>query len=231
MRLKFLIGVFMKRTEDLGVFDLKIFQDDELYTFTSDAILLAKFATVKPNETVADFCAGCGIVGFYLYGLSPDKISSVTFFEMQKPLFGLINENIERNSLNAKFSAYNIKIQELPKSLYGKFSLIVCNPPYMNALAGERDASETIAVCRREICLPLSELIVAIKNGLKFGGRVCLVHRSDRLIDVVCAMRENGIEPKRIVPVAPKGKDPYLVLIEGVKGGKSGLKLGATAFN
>ena len=221
----------MKRTEDLGVSDLKIYQDDALYTFTSDAIMLAKFARVKPKDTVADLCAGCGVVGFYLYGLSPEKISSVTFFEMQKPLFDLINENIERNALKDKFTAYNLKVQDIPKSMYGKFSLIVCNPPYMSVGAGEKDASEEIAVCRREICLSLDELIAAIAKGLKFGGRVCIVHRSDRLIDVVCGMREKGIEPKRIVPVAPFGKEPYLVLIEGVKGGKSGLKLGATAFN
>ncbi|MBQ6922313.1 MAG: methyltransferase [Clostridia bacterium] len=214
----------MKIREDLGS-DIKIFQDDELYTFTSDAILLSRFARVKPKETVADFCAGCGIVGFELYRLSPDKISSVAFFEMQKPLFDLIEENIAYNGLGDKFSAYNVKIQDIPKEFYGKFSLITCNPPYMKKDAGEKDASETIAVCRREMELDIDALVSAIKKGLKFGGRACLVYRADRLVDIVVKMRENGIEPKRIVPVAPKGKKPYLVLVEGVKGGKSGLDL------
>ena len=216
----------MKKAEDLGLIGLKVLQDDKLYTFTSDAILLAKFAKVKAGEVVADFCAGCGIVGFELYGLSPDKIRSVTFFEMQKPLFDLVEENIALNDLKDKFYAYNMKIQDLPKNLYGKFSLIVCNPPYMKTTAGENDASAEIAACRREIYLDLKELVTAIKNGLKFGGRACIVHRADRLIDLVCLMRENGIEPKRIVPVLPKGgKKPYLVFVEGVKGGKSGLEL------
>ena len=216
----------MKKAEDLGLIGLKVLQDDELYTFTSDAILLAKFARVKAGEVVADFCAGCGIVGFELYGLSPDKISSVTFFEMQKSLFDLIEENIALNGLKDKFCAHNIMIQDLPKNLYGKYSLIVCNPPYMKALSGENDAKAEIAVCRREIYLDLKDLVIAIGRGLKYGGRACIVHRADRLIDLVCLMRENGIEPKRIVPVLPKkGKKPYLVLVEGVKGGKSGLEL------
>ena len=221
----------MKREEDLNLSGLKIYQDDELYTFTSDAILLSRFARVKAKETVADFCAGVGVVGFNLYGLSPDKISSLTFFEMQKPLFDLIEENIEKNGLKDKFKAENIRLQDLPKSYYGKFSLIVCNPPYMSKNSGEVDKDERIAVCRREIALNLDELITAISRGLKFGGRTCIVHRADRLAEVICKMREKGIETKRITPVAPKGKQPYLVLIEGVKGGKPGVKLTSALEN
>ena len=75
----------MLSIEYLNVSDLKIYQDDELYRFTSDSVILSRFATVKPNDDVADFCSGSGIVGFHLYGLNP-KIKSVTFFEMQSAL-------------------------------------------------------------------------------------------------------------------------------------------------
>lgn len=221
----------MKTLEDLGLSGLKIYQDEEIYGFTSDALLLARFARVKPRETVADFCAGVGVVGFYLYGLNPDKISSVTFFEMQKPLFSLCGENIALNGLADKFTAINGKIQNLPKEYYGKFSLIVCNPPYRKLGSGENDKSETAALCRTETALTLEELCEVVAKGLKFGGRVCLIHRADRLCDVVWLLRKNGVEPKRITPVAAKGKAPYCVLVEGVKGGKSGLALGGTLFN
>lgn len=211
--------------------DVKIFQDDELYTFTSDAILLSKFATVKKGEVVADFCAGVGVVGFNLYALNKEKISSLTFFELQAPLFSLLEENIAINDLSDKFNAVKGRVQDLPKEYYGKFSLIVCNPPYGKAGAGETDKSVEIATAKTELALPLFELVAAIAKGLKFGGRVFLVHRADRLIDVVCSMREHNIEVKRLTPVAAKGKEPYLVLIEGVKGGKSGLKLTETIYN
>ncbi|MBQ9485652.1 MAG: methyltransferase [Clostridia bacterium] len=219
----------MKTTEYLDN-GITVFQDDELYTFTSDPILLSRFAKVGKNETVADFCAGVGVVGFNLYALNGEKISSLTFFEMQKPLFDLCQENIVANGLENKFSAVNCKVQDLPKEFYGKFSLIVCNPPYMPKGTFGAERSD-IDFCRRETALSLEELVSAVAKGLKFGGKVCMVHRADRLADLIFFMRFAGIEPKRILPVAARGKEPYLVLTEGVKGGKSGLKLLSTLFN
>lgn len=220
----------MKRTEFLDD-RIKIFQDDELYTFTSDAILLSKFATVKKGDTVADFCAGVGVVGFNLYSLNADKVSSVTFFELQPAMFSLCQENIEENGLSEKFRAVQGRVQDLPKEFYGKFSLIVCNPPYGKAGAGETSKIREIAVAKTETALTLEELILAVSKGLKFGGRVCMVHRAERLADVICLMRGENIEVKRVTPVAAKGKAPYLILVEGVKGGKSGLTLNETVYN
>ena len=85
--------------EDLGLENLTVYQDDELYCFTSDSVILAKFATVKANDVVADFCSGSGIVGLHLYALNQDLINSVTLFEMQKPLFDLSKKSIELNGL------------------------------------------------------------------------------------------------------------------------------------
>ena len=118
-----------------------------------------------------------------------------------------------------------ISIQDIKSTYAGKFSLIVCNPPYMPVGGGIVDEKEHIAICRTEIALPLKDLIRAIAVSLKFGGRTCMVHRADRLIDVVSCMRENNIEPKRLQLVSGGDKEPYLFLIEGVLGGKSGLKI------
>lgn len=215
----------MIETEYLGVADLKVYQDDTLYRFTSDAIMLAKFATVKMGDVVADFCAGSGIVGFYLYGMHEKLIKEVTFFEMQKPLYDLSIDSIALNELQEKFFAKNCKIQQIGSEYCGKFSLIVCNPPYMVADTGAHDKEEHIALCRREIALSLQELIEAIGKSLKFGGRTAIVHRADRLADVICEMRKNNIEPKRLQFIYAKGKSPYTFMIEGVKGGKSGLSV------
>lgn len=214
----------MERIESLGIKNYKIYQDDSLYCFTSDAVLLSKFATVKQNDVVADFCAGSGIVGFHLYALS-EKVKSVTFFEMQKSLFDLSNKSILLNNLSDKFNAVNVKVQEIDKSYYGKFSLIVCNPPYMEVGKGFKDLKEEIAVCRTEISLSLSELILSASKCLKYGGRFALCHRADRTAEIIERLKENGIEPKKIQFVSAKGKEPYLILIEGVKGGKPGVKV------
>lgn len=215
----------MLRLEDLEVGNLKVYQDDELYTFTSDSILLAKFAKVKKRDVVADFCSGSGVVGFYLYGLNSGAIESVTLVEKQKSLFDLSVRSVELNGLKEIFTPMNLSVQDIKSSFAGRFSLIVCNPPYMPVGKGFIDAKEDVAICRTEIALPLKDLVRAIAASLKFGGRVCMVHRADRLIDVVCAMRENNIEPKRLQLVSGGGKEPYSFLVEGVLGGRPGLKI------
>lgn len=220
----------MERIEDLGN-GIKVYQDDELYCFTSDAILLSKFTRVKSGDVVADFCAGSGVVGFNLYNLNPELIKSVTFFEMQKPLYDLSVKSVDKNGLNDKFFAVNKRLQDLGTEYAGKFSLIVCNPPYMEKGRGFIDEKDFIAVCRTELSLSLTELVKAISTALKFGGRINMVHRADRLIDVITAFKNNNIEPKRLQFVSGGKKEPYLFLIEGVKGGKSGLKVHNTIIN
>ena len=122
--------------EDLLLNGLKIIQDDNLYKFTSDAVILSKFARVKNNDVVADLCSGSGIVGIHLYGENADKIKSVTLFEMQTPLFEMSKKSIELNGLTNKFLAINTKLQDISNEYFGKFSLVVCNPPYMQAGKG-----------------------------------------------------------------------------------------------
>lgn len=214
----------MIRLENLGINDLVIYQDDELYCFTSDSVLLSRFARVKAGDKVADFCSGSGIVGLHLYALNP-KIQSVTFIEMQPELASLSKMTIEKNNLGDKFTVKNMRVQDIGSSMAGQFSLIVCNPPYMQTGRGEKSAEEKLAMCRCEVFLPLSELVKEISTCLKFGGRVAMCHRADRLVDVITEMKKNNIEPKRLQFVSGGNKEPYLLLIEGVKGGKSGIKI------
>ena len=221
----------MERLEDLNLNGIKIYQDDDLYHFTSDSVLLSKFARVKTGDVVADFCSGSGIVGFHLYGLNTDKVASVTFFEMQTPLFELSKKSIELNGLEEKFTAVNKRLQDIGTEYAGKFSLIVCNPPYMPVGKGFIDKKDCVAVCRTELTLSLKDLVKAISKSLKFGGRVNLVHRADRLVEVITELKAENIEPKRLQFVSGKDKEPYLFMLEGVKGGKSGIKILNTAIN
>ena len=214
----------MERLEDLNLNGLKIYQDDEKYCFTSDAVLLSRFALIKKGDEVADFCSGSGIVGIHLFGLNP-TIKSITLFEMQTDLYELSKKSVKLNGLEDKFSLINCKVQDIEKSYNEKFSLIVCNPPYMPEGRGDSAENERIAICKSEKYLKLDELVKSFSRCLKFGGRVCMVHRADRLAEIIYEFKKANIEPKRLQMVKAKNKDPYLVLIEGVKGGKSGLKV------
>lgn len=205
--------------------NIKVYQDDELYTFTSDSVLLSKFATVKKGDIVADFCAGSGVVGLNLMAINPALIKSLTFFELQQPLFSLCQKSIEENGLTETCLAVNTRLQDIDKSYNEKFSLITCNPPYMKVGHGENNQFEQKALCKSEIALSLNELCFAFNRCLKFGGRVCLVHRADRLVEVITELKNNNIEPKKLQFVCSGDKEPYLFILEGVKGGKSGIKI------
>ena len=210
--------------EDLLVGGYKIYQDDDLYKFTSDAIKLSEFAEVRRGDVVADFCSGSGIVGLDLFA-KKEGIDSVYLFEMQKPLYEMSKKTIEVNGLEGKFFAYNLKVQDVGSEFNGKFSLVVVNPPYFPEGGGEEKQNEHLAICRSEKYLTLNDLFYSANRALKYGGRICLIHLASRLADVFSEMRKNGIEPKKIRAVAPSGGEIKLVLIEGVKGGKTGLKI------
>lgn len=217
--------------EDLGINGYKIYQQDGLYKFTSDAVRLSEFARVKKGDRLADLCSGCGIVGLHTYALNAGMIDSVTLFEMQTPLHALANKTIEKNALSDSFTAVNCRVQDIPTSYNGKFSIVVCNPPYMPKDSGEVRINPSSAAARTETFLPLDQLLLATSRVLKFGGRACIVHRAERLTDLLCGMRAVGIEPKRLQLVRAGKKSAYAVMVEGVKGGKSGLKIEKDALN
>lgn len=203
-----------------------IYQDDALYRFTSDAVLLSRFATVKKGDTVADFCAGSGIVGLNLFLLHPE-IARVTLVELQQPLCALAARSVEENGFSDRFEIVNDRVQAFSAGAYaGQYSLVVANPPYCELKSGFLSEGDSAALARWELALTLRELIGSAANALKFGGRLALAHRADRLTDVLSEMRGFHIEPKRLhLFSGGRKKEGYLILVEGVKGGKKGLSV------
>lgn len=201
----------------------KIIQDDALYKFTSDSILLSRFVTAQKGEVVADFCAGGGVVGLNFYAENTG-VASVTFFEAQKELAALSEESISLNGLSDKMKVENVRLQDIPAEYVEKFSLILCNPPFENA--GFENADPKKASCRKELSLTLEELIASAKRCLKFGGRFVLCHRADRAAEVVYSLHEAGLEPKLMQFVTGRaGREPYLVLISAKKGARAGVRV------
>lgn len=207
----------------------QIVQDDKLYRFTSDSILLSRFVSARKDETVADFCAGGGVVGLNFFAENAG-VSSVTFFEAQKELALLCEESVALNGLQDKMKVECVRIQEIPAEYTEKFSLILCNPPFESG--GFENADPRKAVCRKELSLTLSELVLSAKRCLKFGGRFVLCHRADRAAEVIASLSSAGLEPKLIQFVSGKaGREPYLVLISAKKGARSGVRVLSETVN
>ncbi len=217
--------------EDMMLDGLKIVQDTRLYRFTSDSVLLSKFVRPKKGEVVADFCAGSGIVGFHFFALNRDKMKNtpVVLFELQEPLINLSKKTAKLNGFE-NFSFVCGRLQDIGEEYREKFSLILCNPPYESG--GFDNETYEKAICRKELTINLKEIVKAAAFALKFGGRLALVHRADRLSEIIYTLKEKKLETKKIQFVSGKlGAKPYLVLIEAVKGGKPSTELLPTLVN
>ncbi len=198
----------------------KIIQNVRLYRFTSDSVLLSKFVKGKKGDVVADFCAGGGIVGLHFLCLN-SHIKSVTLYEMQSALSDMSARTIACNGFeNAR--AVCTRIQDLGGETAGAYSLVLCNPPYERG--GFENQSYEKAICRKEITITLAEIIAAAKRALKFGGRLGIVNRADRVAELLYLLKHSGLEPKRMQFVCGReGAKPYLVLVEACRGGREGI--------
>lgn len=217
--------------DDMMLDGLKIVQDTRLYRFTSDSVLLSRFAKPKKGDNVADFCAGSGIVAYHLYALHKNKAQGLRFtlFEMQPALCALSQKTAQYNGFD-NFSFECGRLQDIDEKYRERFSLILCNPPYEKG--GFKNSDYEKAVCKKEITINLKEIAKACAFALKFGGRVAMLHRADRLVELCYTLKEVNIEVKKIQFVAGRyGAKPYLVMVEGVKGGKSATDILPTIYN
>ena len=201
--------------------DKKIIQNVNLYRFTSDSILLSRFARAKFGDKVADFCSGSGVVGFHFFCLNP-KIESLTLFEMQESLADMSRRTAQLNGFDCEI--VNCKLQEIGREYDDKFSLILCNPPYEKS--GFENETYEKAVCRKEMTLTLLEIVQVAFKKLKFGGRLAIINRADRTAELIYTLKAYKLEPKRLQLVSgTEGGKPYLVMVEAVKGGKEGIEI------
>jgi tRNA1(Val) A37 N6-methylase TrmN6 len=193
------------------------------HTFGSDAILLAKFSSAKQNDTLCDLCTGCGIVAILIHrDFRPKKIYAV---DIQSEAIDLLKKSVAENKLPIQTINADLKTDFL-KDANGKISLVTCNPPYFKINSGRESTSESDKIARFETMCTIDDICRTSNRLLKYGGRLCLCHRPERISDVINAMKANDIEPKRLDFVCNgNSTSPWLFLIEGKKGGNSGMKI------
>ncbi len=214
----------MERLDDvLGYKDLKIYQNSDYFSFSLDSIILANYSTVRLRDThIVDFCTGNGVIPLILSRRCNHKIIGV---EIQKPLAELAQKSFIYNHLDDRITILCDDVKNFSKDHLNEFDLLLCNPPYFKVQEKSSfNESYEKMIARHEICINLEEICDCAKKVLKDNGNLCIVHRSDRLMDIVETFRKYGIEPKRIKFVYENiKKESTLVLIEGQKCGKVGL--------
>lgn len=216
-----------ERLDDLNRNNFKIIQNPSRFCFGMDAVLLTGFADVKEGETVIDLGTGNGIIPILLAAKYPGK--HYTGLEIQ-------SANVDMACRSAKYNNIEDRVEfvegdiKTASSTFGRavFDVVTSNPPYMTGNHGLVNPDESKAIARHEILCTLDDVVREASSLVKPGGRFYMVHRPFRLAEIICKLKEYKLEPKRMKLVHPFiDKEPNMVLIEAVKGGKPRMTIDA----
>ncbi len=213
--------------------DIKLYQNKKGYRFSVDALLLYSFVNLRRAYRIADLGAGSGIVGILLAKKYHD--SEVVLIEIQNSLAGLAEKNILLNNLKKRVYVVKADIKTLtPPTLplvrggirWGHFDLVVSNPPFRRQKTGLISPTGEKAIARHEIEIKLTDLIQASCSLLRSKGRFCMIYHPSRLVELIDALREKHMEPKRLRFVHSNlMTEAKMVLVEAIKDGKAEMKI------
>ncbi len=204
---------------------ISIYQSDNYYKFTQDAIMLAKFCNIKHSDDVLELCAGSGVISFYAYSLCP--FNHLYFNEIQPEMCKIIEENISLNGFKRRSKLLNCNLKDLKLTDFKKhLDVIICNPPYFKLSKNNKiNEKYEIAVARHELEATLEDIIAKSSELLKDKGRLYMVHIATRSTEIVSLCSKYNIEVKQMKFIFNGDKDANLVLIEAIKNAKPGVRI------
>lgn len=220
-----------ERIDDLEFKGLKIIQKNNGFCFGIDSVLLSDFAKeIKNNSNVIDLGTGTGILSILLSGKT--NLKKIYGIEIQKDIANMAQRSVKLNKLEDKIEIINTDIKKL-RDIFeiNTFDSIVTNPPYKNQDTGKVNENEYKYISKHETTANLSDFIKISVQLLKDKGSFYMVHRPERLIDIIYELRSHKLEPKNIKFVhSNKEKEPKLVLIKAVKNANTFLKVEKPLF-
>lgn len=194
------------------------------HRFGTDAFLLTYFSNYRMKDKVCDLGTGCGIIPMIMQKKNPPQITYAV--DIQESAIEQLRKGIEASTVKNIIPVLaDLKVL-WDNAPTGQLDLVICNPPYKATNAGIESSITAQKIARHEIMCNIDDVCRSSSKLLKFGGRLCMCNRPERLADVITAMKSNNIEPKRIRFVANNPEQsPWLFLIEGKKGSKPFLKV------
>ena len=194
------------------------------HRFGTDAFLLADFSQYRQKDKVCDLGTGCGIIPLIMQKYRPPQVTYAV--DIQEGAIEQLKLGIEYSQTTGIIPVCADLKELWEDAPRGMIDLVTCNPPYKVVGAGFESAIDAQRIARHEIMCTIDDVCAAAEKLLKFGGRLCVCNRPERLSDVIFAMKSNNIEPKRIRFVSKNPDEaPWLFLIEGKKGSKPFMKV------
>jgi tRNA1(Val) A37 N6-methylase TrmN6 len=221
-----------ERLDDLQAGNLHIIQGDDMFSFSLDAVLLAHFAHVRPRDRVIDLGTGSGVIPLLLTAICKRGPREIVALEIQERIADRASRSVAGNGLSDTIRVVHGDLREAAQQFgVGAFDVVTCNPPYRPAGIGDASLQESIRIAKHEITCTLQDVVEQSAKLVKSGGKVALVHRPDRLVDIFYEMRRHRLEPKRMRLVYPReNKEPHIVLIEAIKDGGKELRIDPPLF-
>ncbi len=227
-----------ERIDNLEINNFKIIQDKSGFCFGIDSVLLSDFAkNIKNNAKCVDLGTGTGILSILL--CAKTNLAKIYGIEVQQDVADMANRSRILNNLQERFEIFNMNIKDILNSsnVYAdilkknSFDCVITNPPYKKINTGKINDNEKKLISRHEITANLNDFLEVAKYLLKDKGSLYMVHRPERMVEILKCMKENKIEPKEIQFVYPQvDKEPNLILIKGIKNGKEFLKIKKPLF-
>ncbi len=219
-----------EKIEDLQCKGLKIIQNKKWFCFGIDAVLLANYCELKKGSRVVDLGTGTGIIPLLLY--AKKNVSLAIGVEIQADVADMARRTVSLNNLDEYIKILNIDLKEITKHLEPySYDAVISNPPYKLYNSGLQNISEQKTISRHEVMCNLEDVIANASKLLKQYGKFYLVHRPDRLVDIMCLLRQYKLEPKKIRFVHPRVNDkPNLVLIQASKNANKELKFDSPLY-
>lgn len=213
-----------ERIDDLVIGELKVIQSETEFCFSLDAVLLAHFTSVRPDSRVVDLGTGTGVIAFLLAARGAAQVSGIEF---SPSMAEMANRSVLLNKLEDKVKIIHgdlCKVKELLPA--GEYDLVVSNPPYRPVGGGFISPNDRVAMAKHEVTATLQDVVKAAQYLVKSKGRFAMVHLPERMSEILVAMTQANIEPKRLQLVhSGLDKKPKMLLVEGIRGGKPGLEV------
>jgi len=205
-------------------------QDSDGYRFSIDAVILAAHTNPRPTDRIVDLGTGCGVIALMLAYRHPE--TRIWAVEVQPELAEMARRNVVENGMASRITVLEQDLTGLAAGMVGgPVDLVVSNPPYRKSRSGRLNPERQKAVARHEIRATLADVLQSARRILKRRGRFVAVYPAERLVDMIAQMRVSGIEPKRVRMVhSDRCGEARLFLVEGVSGGKPGVKVAAPLF-
>ncbi len=213
-----------ERVDDLQLDGLKLIQDPTGFCYGTDAVLLSDFVSPATRGTIVDFCSGSGVIPLLLS--SKTKAQQIVGIELQPVYASMAQRSVLLNRLEQKITILCGDIKQIQSIFPGTCDTVTCNPPYMPLGGGEYNAHDSKAIARHELCCTLEDVVQNAARILKYGGSLYMVHRGERLCDIIHCMEKYAIAPK-VLQFVHSGHQQTckLLLIKGVRGANPGVRI------